>query len=122
MIRLSHPLNSTLNTVALLPKTETSNLGSIIDIFLIHFDLFKQCDHFHLPSFLEFAYNSSNFDPQINTEIGFRIRNDPNILDSFNLFLSSLKQDASFYTDGSKMISDSLILRMEWDASFIHLD
>ncbi|KMQ86767.1 pol-like protein [Lasius niger] len=67
----------------------------------------SQCDHFYLPDFLEFVYNSRHFDPQIDTETGFRIRNDPNILDSFNLFLSSLKQDASFYTDSSKMVSNS---------------
>lgn len=54
-------------------------------------------------------YNIRNFEAQIDTDSGFLLKKDPNIIVSFNQLLSTLEVEATLFTDGSKSSSEDRV-------------
>lgn len=105
--RRTHPLNHMLNAISQLH--DTSKLGTLVDIFVAHQELFNQIEQFDLPGYLGLDYNISNFKAQIDTDSGLILKHNSNITESFIHILSNLKTEATFFTDGSKSTSEEKV-------------
>ncbi|XP_070153691.1 uncharacterized protein [Polyergus mexicanus] len=107
MARRSHPLRRLIKDLCDLPVAERDNICLLTDTFFAHTELFGQTDTFHLPGYLEFPYECRHLDLAINTDLGHRVAADIDPASSFERLTSSLKYDASFYTDGSRSELDN---------------
>ncbi|XP_070155254.1 uncharacterized protein [Polyergus mexicanus] len=103
MARRSHPLRRLMVDLCDLPVAERESICLLVDTFFAHAELFEQMDTFHLPGYLEFPYECRHLDPAINMDLGHRAAADIDPASSFQRLTSSLKYDASFYTDGSRL-------------------
>lgn len=107
--RTTHPLKHTLTRISKLPDHERSNLGFLVNSFLINYHLFEQVDNFKLPGYLEFPYDCRHLVPMIDTGTGLRISEEANINEHFDQFLKSYNNITTFYTDGSRLDTENRV-------------